>query len=476
VCPLCRQFFRQRLLRDLGRVVCVAVIALLALALQRASPSSGRSLAGAILIFPVLSLATTVFHEGAHAVAGWMTGARIFEIRIGSGRLLRSIRVGRLRLTLGRSFTRSGHCVGAYPPERYSRWKEAFFVGAPTLGEFLLAAAIAPRTFLLGGALGVTIWDPVLVLLSWSVLQSAMPRRAIVAGRDHSTDGGLILRLFSKPEEVEKRGNRWSFHLYRVRYGILDDDERETESALEDLEHTGADGTAEFVWRAYGFLLGKRYRAAAEAAIEAERGSPASERSREEQEALLLGQPPMAQYPGFLLAAARAEGGRRTAAFAFCEERIEAARDDPALLALWECQFAYLLLEEDPDPADTERAEQLVESAMEKLPWVGSVLGTRGIAHVLRGEYEEGLVFLERAGHYGWADSHDVRLAWQALAHAGLDRLDRAKKCLRAARRYCFDRDRIDRIEARVKEIVSREDSDDSQTRYNPAGGTSCAP
>jgi tetratricopeptide (TPR) repeat protein len=154
-----------------------------------------------VSLFFVLLAPLIAAHEAGHALGAWLVGLRVFLVRIGEGRLLGSIRVGKVRWEL-RAFVANGATYQGYPTLRFFRLKFFLVVLAgPLMNATVLAAALWWRPLaVLVGQIGH--WSkapgllplPVFVVGSlFLLLMSLVPHRFRAAGTVHASDGLQLL-------------------------------------------------------------------------------------------------------------------------------------------------------------------------------------------------------------------------------------------------------------------------------------------
>lgn len=375
--------------------------------------------------FTLLPAALIVLHEAAHAAAGWLAGARIFEVRIGWGRVIRQWRVRGLRLTMARNPLRGGYCVAAFlrPPVR--RWKYAFLYGTPMVLHAGAIAWAAPRLWLPwpGSAIGLThffvFWNLLLLLAS------ARPFDYVAGAHAIPNDGNAVLLARSRPhaEEWFRRGL-----IVPALYALAEGRGEEARAQVWRVENQFPDDAAvgPVLFTAY-WALGSHVDALrfAEAFVRAcpvPDGDPA--------DLLALGVLAGERYERWLRTTVCLHGGAYEAALAEAgtaldEETLEEGR------ALFSALRAYVrLLAGAPEEAVAD-----AEAAFERLPWIAFVCDTYAAALIETDQPEKGLLLLDDADRRDRAErGRTVRNCWRALAEARRGRGRVARRWLRRAR------------------------------------------
>jgi tetratricopeptide (TPR) repeat protein len=165
-----------------------------------------------VLIFGLMSIPLIGGHELAHVAAGRLLGIRVFGVTIGYGRVLFAGRRFGISWEY-RLWPLGGGTVMAGPPQKGGRWRLAGAVLAgPSLHGLILLAAFALEIFLLilQGWFNVNA----VILIHLTVLffacnlihlfSNLLPLKAATPSGQTGTDGWQLLHLaFLKPEDQE---------------------------------------------------------------------------------------------------------------------------------------------------------------------------------------------------------------------------------------------------------------------------------
>ena len=211
ICPLCRYEIQPQTFELGATLVLLLYLGVLAwlvsLEIDRGHRVSfpdgvGIFIKGWVLLF-VLPLALAIVHELVHAVAAWLVGARVYEIRLGWGAEKRSFRLGRLRITHADWLSGGGFCiVGAAPGGR--RWARLAIGGAPLALHFAAAVALGPsmvRHFGTGGHMALHVFYAYNL---WVIAINAIPRDYKMGGRAVPNDAKSLIAILRRSPEAEE--------------------------------------------------------------------------------------------------------------------------------------------------------------------------------------------------------------------------------------------------------------------------------
>jgi tetratricopeptide (TPR) repeat protein len=371
----------------------------------------------------------TAAHELAHALAGKLTGARVFEVRFGWKRPRFQARILRLRVTIARGLLRGGYCVAAYLKPRAARWRYAVFYGTPMALHATAAAAAwlylpLPRSL---GAIGIGhffLFHNLLFLLA-----SARPFDYEVGAFSIPSDGKALLLLLTQRAQVEA-WRRTGFVVPAI-YALLDGEREESVARAREAEHLFPDDpdVQRALFTVY-WALG--YYAYALRLLPAYAQSVRQPEQLDERQLLALGAMQGPRLERWLRCVVYLHGEAWDAALkeieaALAEERLEEAK------AMWLALRADLRLIRGAE-GDAEAALPDATAAFERLPWVSFICGVAAAAILEAGRREDALRML---GHADRLDREGqelpVRNLWRAVAQARLGRVGQARRSLREA-------------------------------------------
>lgn len=324
-------------------------------------------------------------HEVLHGVAAWLAGGRVFELALGSGRLLRSTRVRGTRIAWRQQQgTYLGFCAAAFPQRKYLRMRWLLYIMAPLTAQILLVLWLLPRFDWDHFGSGLAVVETLVLLNVVVVALNLWPRRFVGM---RATDGYWIRELL--------RGSQ----------------------SIDDLH------------AAY-FALASQY------AFEDE-DFPAMEAAADAGLALCPENPSLKNN----LAASYLVQDRFVEALTLFEQFLadESVQGSSATRALYSCNRASALfslaLEADGiSQEQMESAHASAATAFSLLPWIDEVELVRAISVYFQGRYEIAVEYLERAVHPKQTAS--VRaggLAYTALAQYRLRQTSAARASLAEA-------------------------------------------
>jgi hypothetical protein len=380
-----------------------------------------------IFVLPVL---LTASHEFAHAAAGKLTGARVFEVRIGWHRPRYQLRLlRRLRFTIARGLWRGGYCVAAYLKPHAAAWRYAVFYGTPMA---LHAGAAVGLFFLVDLPRSLPALDVGHFLFVYNLLflvASARPFDYEVGAFLIPSDGKALLLLATQRAQAEQ-WRRTGFVVPAV-YALLDGEREESASRARDTEHLfpGDPDVERALFTVY-WALG--YYAYALRFLPAYARGVRQPEQLDERQLLALGAMQGPRFERWLQCVVYLHGEAWDAALreiqgALSEERLDEAR------AMWLALKAdvYLLR---GGPGDAEAALLDASAAYELLPWVSFICGVAAAALLDNGRQEEGLRLLEQADLLDRGGQElPVRNLWRAVGLAQLGRMGQARRSLREA-------------------------------------------
>lgn len=424
ICPRCRALSQPYLKLDRWPVLFAALVGVLGFV--AGGPLVAAHWVGGLFVLPV---ALTGAHELAHAAAGKLTGARVFEVRVGWHRPRLQVRLFRLRFTIARGLWRGGYCVAAYLKRRAKPWRYALFYGTPMLLHAAGAAAglhyvELPRSLT---ALGFGHFFVFYNLLFF--LASARPFDYEVGAFSLPSDGKALLLLVTQRAQVEK-WRRTGFVVPAL-YALLDGEREESASRAREAEHLFPDDpdVARALFTVY-WALG--YYAYALRLLPAYARGVRQPEQLDEKQLLALGAMQGPRLERWLHCVVYLHGEAWDAALkeiegALQEERLEEAR------AMWFALRADVFLlrggEGDPQAALADAT-----AAYERLPWVSFISGVTAAALLETGRHEDGLKLLERADLLDREGQElPVRNLWRAVGLAQLGRMGPARRSLREA-------------------------------------------
>jgi len=379
--------------------------------------------------FLVLPAALTFAHELAHAVAGKLTGARVFEVRVGWHKPRFQMRLFRIRFTFARGIVRGGYCVAAYLKPRAAAWRYAVFYGTPMVLH-ATGAAVAfrflsvPRTLPAIGIGHFFVFYNLLFLLA-----SARPFDYEVGAFSIPSDGKALLLLATERAQVEK-WRRAGFVVPAI-YAHLDGEREEAAARAREAEHLfpGDPDVERALFTVY-WALG--YYAYALRLLPAYARSIRQPEQLGEKQLLALGAMQGPRLERWLRCVVYLHGEAWDAALkeiegALSEESLEEAR------AMWFALRADVFLLR-AGKGDSESALADATAAYERLPWVSFICGVAAGAIFDNGQREEALRMLDHADLLD-RDGQElaVRNLWRAIAFARLGRIGPARRALREA-------------------------------------------
>ena len=394
LCPRC--FVKHSTAQQRQFTILIALAfggsALYALLTSRAGLKPPYAL-GNIFLGVIAVYVSIIGHELAHALAGWLTGGRVYEIRLGAGPDLFTRRLGELLLRV-RRYLAGGICFVIYPPGRQQRWRAMILYAAGLLFHLLLIGLLLPG-FPHENFFNRWAWRDMLFIANVLLLAIVLlPQQALTQDGLVMTDAAQLWQIATTPWDASAR------------------------------QATAYTVVARLAWQ----------RGDLAAAVAAARAGAAVA--------------PPQPWAMNLLGIALLELGRtaeaRTIFETLATPELEAAMapllpdaDSQALMqAMNRNNLAYTLLLEQAVGSDLQRALTLAEAAFTVAPWEASIEGTLGGALVETGQVEAGLRHLEAAGqHYDRPRAQASNLAWRAWGHHRLGQIEQAQALLQEATR-----------------------------------------
>jgi hypothetical protein len=424
ICPRCRALSQPHPKLERWPLLAAALVG-----------AAGAAVAGPLLAAEwvlglfVLPVALTAAHELAHAVAGKLTGARVFEVRMGWHRPRIQLRLGRLRFTIARGGWRGGYCVAAYLKPEVPAWRYAIFYGTPMFLHAAGASAIFPYLELPGALAEVGLAHFVFLYNLLFLLASARPFDYEVGAFLIPSDGKALMLLWTQRVQAEK-WRRIGYVVPAV-YALLDGQREEAASRGRDAEHLfpGDPDVERALFTVY-WALG--YYAYALRFLPAYARGVRQPAHLDERQLLALGAMEGPRLERWLQCVVYLHGEAWEAALrgiegALVEERHEEAN------AMWLALKANVLLLR-AEPGDAPAALADATAAYELLPWVSFISGVMAAALLDNGRQEEGLRLLEHADLLDRNGQElPVRNLWRAVALAQLGRTGPARRSLREA-------------------------------------------
>ena len=392
LCPRCYVQHRQRQQRTLTIMVALAVAGLALYTLLALPAGLGPPyMIGNLLLILFAMYVSIVGHELAHALAGWLTGGQVYELRLGSGPDLVKLRRGELLLRI-RRYLGGGACVVIYPSGREQRWRLVVLLAAGMLFHLLVIAACLPG-FPHEDPWSMWAWrDALLIANVFLLVIPLFTRQALTQDGLVTTDAAQIWQLLTKPwNETERQAASY--------YAL-----------------------AVLSWQRADYV---RAEAAARAGTEVAPNQPLA--MHMVGLALLeLGRPAEARAIFETLATSEME--------AKVAEAVPAAESQAVIRAMNQNNLAYAMLMAQAHEPDLQRARELAEAAFAVMPWDANIEGTLGAVLVETGAVEAGLRHLEAAGMiYDTPSSQASNLAWRALGHHRMGQAEQAQALLQKA-------------------------------------------
>jgi len=376
----------------------------------------------------LLPVALTAAHEVAHAAAGKLTGARVFEVRLGWHRPRFQARLFRLRLTIARGLGRGGYCVAAYL-KRAARWRYAVFYGTPmVLHAGAAAAAIClvslPASLRELGALHFFVFYNLLFLLA-----AARPFDYEVGAFSIPSDGKALLLLATQRAQAET-WRRTGFVVPAI-YALLDGEKEESASRAREAEHLFP-GDPDVERALFTVYWAAGYYAYALRLLPAYARGVRQPDQLDEKQLLALGAMQGPRLERWLTCVVYLHGEAWDAALKEIEAALEAETFEEAR-AMWFALRADVLLLRAGE-GDAKGALVDATAAFERLPWVSFICGVAAAAILDNGRNEEALRMLRHADFLDRPGQElAVRNLWRAIALAKLGRTGPARRSLREA-------------------------------------------
>ena len=206
LCPRCYVQHKQRQQRNLT-IMCALAVAGLALyaLLARLAGLGPPYMLGNLLLILFAMYVSIVGHELAHALAGWLTGGQVYELRLGTGPDLVKLCRGELLVRI-RRYLGGGACVVIYPSGREQRWRLVVLLAAGMLFHLLVIAACLPG-FPHEDPWSMWAWRDALLLANVFLLVGTLfTRQTLTQDGLVTTDAAQIWQLLTKPwDETERQ-------------------------------------------------------------------------------------------------------------------------------------------------------------------------------------------------------------------------------------------------------------------------------
>ena len=206
LCPRCYVQHKQRQQRTLTIMVALAVAGLALYTLLALPAGLGPPYMLSNLLLILFAMYVSIGgHELAHALAGWLTGGQVYELRLGSGPDLVKLRRGELLVRI-RRYLGGGACVVIYPSDREQRWRLVVLLAAGMLFHLLVIAACLPG-FPHEDPWSMWAWRDALLLANVFLLVGTLfTRQALTQDGLVTTDAAQIWQLLTKPwNETERQ-------------------------------------------------------------------------------------------------------------------------------------------------------------------------------------------------------------------------------------------------------------------------------
>jgi tetratricopeptide (TPR) repeat protein len=372
----------------------------------------------------------TAAHELAHAVAGKLTGARVFEVRAGWHRPRLQARLFGLRLTVARGLLRGGYCVAAYLKPRAAPWRYAVFYGTPMVLHATAVAACFALLALPRAVLEVGIGHFFLFYNLLFLLAAARPFDYDVGAFSLPSDGKALLLLATQRAQAET-WRRTGFVVPAI-YALLDGEREESAARAREAEHLFA-GDPDVDRALFTVYWALGYYAYALRLLPAYARSVRQPEQLSEKQLLALGAMKGARLERWLRCVVYLHGEAWDAAL----KEIEASLADEHLeegKAMWFALRADVLLLRGGQ-GDDGAALADATAAYERLPWVSFICGVAAAAILVSGRHEDALRMLAHADTLD-RDGQElaVRNLWRAVALTHLGRTGTARRALREAK------------------------------------------
>lgn len=415
LCPRCYIKHMEKQQRNLTlAVVGVVVLALLA-------RWAGLGLAPLLdsFVLTVLAMVVSIVgHELAHALAGWLTGGRVVEFRLGGGPDLVKLRLGELLVRI-RRYLAGGACVVIYPPSRQQRWRTAILFSAGMIFHLLVIAACLPG-FLHVDPNGLWMWRSALLIANVTLLISILiTRQALTQDGLVMADAAQLRQILTTPWDAAARlaASHTARALLAWQRGDYAGTEAAARASMEAAPHQP------LAMNLHGIAL-----------LELER--PAEAR---------------AIFETLTEAEMEAEMAKL----------VQDADSRAAVRAMNHNNLAYAMLMAQAEGPDLRRARELAEAAFAVMPWDASIEGTLGAALVETGAVEAGLRHLEAAGRqYDTPRSQASNLAWRAQGQHRLGQNEQAQALLQEAARLDGTHPGLQLIRQKLQAAASHADAD----------------
>lgn len=377
----------------------------------------------------ILPAALTAAHEFAHAVAGRLTGARVFEVRVGWHRPRFQARLFRLRFTIARGLLRGGYCVAAYLKPRAARWRYAVFYGTPMVLHAGAAAAALHFARLPRSLPEVSILHFFLFYNLIYLLAAARPFDYEVGAFSIPSDGKALLLLATQRAQVES-WRRTGFVVPAI-YALLDGEREESASRAREAEHLFP-GDPDVERALFTVYWAAGYYAYALRLLPAYTRGVRQPEQLDEKQLLALGAMQGPRLEQWLTCVVYLHGEAWDAALKEIEGALKAEKFEEAR-AMWFALRADVLLLRGAK-GDSEAALADATAAFERLPWVSFICGVAAAAVLESGKQRESLKLLRHADLLDRAGQElPVRNVWRAIAFARLGRMRPARRSLREA-------------------------------------------
>jgi tetratricopeptide (TPR) repeat protein len=192
LCPRCyAQFWPKRLAGSFGILgISFLILAVLAYSLL---PPFHYILINVLLVL-ILNFLLIIPHELCHAVVAWLTGGKVFEIRLGMGPTIWEKDIGSLLLSFGK-YPFLGLCLAAFPTRAYIRGRLFLLISAGMLFNLFMLLLFAPSYVGSRFDAMYAFREAFVIANVWQLFLSLFPRKVGLGGVDTGVDGLKLLRI-----------------------------------------------------------------------------------------------------------------------------------------------------------------------------------------------------------------------------------------------------------------------------------------
>jgi hypothetical protein len=343
---VCFQCEVKRQWRSMVRAILLMLAAGVLLYLIMPYGFFGKALLQALGTMLLVLVPLIIAHELAHALAARLVGLSVFQVHIGAGRVLWSARFLKTRWFL-HLLPVSGATVAAGPDLPGYRWRQFLvLLAGPALHAVLSLCSWWLLSTWSFERFGSPLHSLVLLLFWMNILllvSNLIPRKVALSSGVAGTDGGAILKLLYRPDELLRQYHR-AYYVHQV----VDAVDREDLAAARRWSDEGA----------------QRY----------------------PEDALMINTSGYALIAAGDYAAGRA-AFRRVLQFENLEEVVRAMGENNVA-------YANFML---ADEALRAEADEYSAEAYGKIAWEPAVVGTRGAVLLWLGRIDEGIELLKQA-------------------------------------------------------------------------------